>query len=101
MLNIDEVPTWVLSLQPEDLNFIKRFVICSGSLKELAVQYEVSYPTVRIRLDKLIEKIKAADSPNKDPFVDYIKSLALDGKISIETAKDLLSQYKKGDNHAN
>lgn len=34
------------------------FFMASGSLKEIARQWKVSYPTVRNHLDDLIEKIK-------------------------------------------
>ncbi|WP_330369332.1 DUF2089 family protein [Metaclostridioides mangenotii] len=50
-------PEWLENLDDEDINFIKIFVTSSGSLKEVAKIYDVSYPTVRLRLDKLIQKI--------------------------------------------
>jgi hypothetical protein len=39
-------------LTEEDLAFLKRFLMTSGSLKELAGAYGISYPTVRLRLDR-------------------------------------------------
>ena len=62
----------------------------------MAQQYGVTYPTVRLRLDKLIKKIEAADSiMMNDPFVTYIKQLALNEKIDLETAKSLINEYNK------
>ena len=55
------IPEWIVNLDDEDVSFIKRFLLASGSLKEMARQYEVTYPTVRLRLDKLIQKIKISD----------------------------------------
>ncbi|WP_394325568.1 DUF2089 family protein [Methanosarcina barkeri] len=55
-LNIDKIPRWILDLELEDISFIKNFILSSGSLKEVAKIYDVSYPTVRLRLDKLIQK---------------------------------------------
>jgi hypothetical protein len=49
---------WFEHLSEEDLAFVKRFLLASGSLKELAEAYGISYPTVRLRLDRLIEKIR-------------------------------------------
>ena len=49
---------WFLGLEEEEQEFLKRFILASGSLKQLAKYYEVSYPTVRIRVDKIIQKIK-------------------------------------------
>ena len=48
----------LLQLPQEEQDFILRFFISSGSLKEMASQMGVSYPTVRNKLDDLIEKIK-------------------------------------------
>ena len=56
---IETVPEWMAGLEDEDLVFIKKFVLASGSLKEMAGEYGVTYPTVRLRLDRLIQKIKA------------------------------------------
>ena len=51
---MDMVPAWMAALEDEDGTFIKKFILASGSLKEMAAQYGVSYPTVRLRLDRLI-----------------------------------------------
>jgi len=45
-------------LSPEDQQFILRFVINSGSLKEMASELKLSYPTVRNVLNEIINKIK-------------------------------------------
>lgn len=45
-------------LTDEEQEFILQFVISGGSLKEMAAITGVSYPTVRNRLDDLIQKIK-------------------------------------------
>ena len=88
------VPDWIGGLEEEDLAFVRRFVLASGSLKEVAAQYGVSYPTVRLRLDRLIEKIRLAET-GEDPYVAQIKRLALDGRLDYETAKLLISEYRK------
>ena len=41
------LPPWMTDLEEEDWAFAKRFLLASGSLKEVAAQYGVSYPTVR------------------------------------------------------
>ena len=40
------------------------FVLSSGSLKEMALRYRVSYPTVRNRLDELIERLANINESN-------------------------------------
>ncbi len=44
-------------LSPEEQEFLIHLAQCSGSLKELQRIYGVSYPTVRNRVDALIERI--------------------------------------------
>lgn len=94
-MSINVFPEWLNSLDDEDLTFIKKFVLCSGSLKDMAKLYEVTYPTVRLRLDKLINKIKLNDKEENEPYISLIKNMALDEKIDIDTAKMLISEYKK------
>ena len=50
------------SLSEEDEEFVRRFVLLSGSLKDMAKAMSVSYPTVRNRLDDIVEKLKKAES---------------------------------------
>ncbi len=49
-------------LGDEDAQFLLDFVKCSGSLKELAGRYGISYPTVRNRLDVLIERLERLEA---------------------------------------
>ena len=67
----------------------------SGSLIEIARLYEVSYPTVRLRLDKLIQKIELNDKKEEEPFSTFIKGLAVDSRIDLETAKLIIDKYKQ------
>ena len=82
-------------LEEEDVAFIRRFLLASGSLKEVAGEYGVSYPTVRLRLDRLIQKIRLADDRAADPYVALIKRLAVNEKIDVDAAKLLISEYRK------
>jgi len=52
-----QLPTFSL-LSSEDQEFIIRFVRNSGSLKEMASQMKLSYPTVRNILNDIIFKIE-------------------------------------------
>lgn len=89
------IPEWIVNLDDEDVSFIKKFLLASGSLKEMARQYEVTYPTVRLRLDKLIQKIKISDNTENEPYIALIKRLAINDKLDFDTAKVLISEYKK------
>ena len=92
---MDRVPTWMAGLEEEDAAFIRKFVLASGSLKEMAGQYGVSYPTVRLRLDRLIQKIRLSETEEADPYVALVKKLALDDKLDFDTAKLLLNEYRR------
>jgi len=48
-------------LSPDDQAFMLAFIKASGSLKEMARLLRLSYPTVRNRLDDIIERIKLAE----------------------------------------
>lgn len=92
---LEVVPGWMAELNEEDAAFIRRFVLASGSLKEVAAQYGVTYPTVRLRLDRLIEKIRLGEQAEADPYVALVKRLALDGRMDYDTAKLLITAYRK------
>lgn len=47
----------LLQISEEEQNFILQFFLTSGSLKEMATQMGNSYPTVRNKLDDIIQKI--------------------------------------------
>ena len=89
------MPVWMSELEDQDLTFIKKFILASGSLKEVAALYGVSYPTVRLRLDKIIQKVRLGEEYAGDPYVALIKRLALNEKLDFDTAKLLITEYKK------
>ena len=89
------MPVWMAELEDEDLTFIKKFILASGSLKEVAALYGVSYPTVRLRLDRLIQKIQLTETAEADPYVCLVKRLAVDDKLDFDTAKLLITEYRR------
>ena len=87
---------WVEGLDDEDLSFIRRFVLASGSLKEIAGIYGISYPTVRLRLDRLIEKIKLLSSDSvPSEFERAIRIEYAQGKVDPATMNRLLEAHRK------
>jgi hypothetical protein len=84
---------WFLDLEEEEQEFLKRFILASGSLKQLAKYYEVSYPTVRIRVDKIIEKIKLKNY-NQDSFKVKLMQMVIDEKVSLDSAKEIIREYE-------
>ncbi len=92
---ITSLPEWMSELDDEDLSFIRNFILTSGSMKEIANLYGVTYPTVRLRLDRLIQKIQITQSAGNDRFISLVKKLAIDEKLDVDTAKTLISAYKE------
>ena len=90
------VTSWIDGLSEEDLAFIRRFVLASGSLKEMAEIYGISYPTVRLRLDRLIEKIKLLTSDAvESEFERILRIEYTQGKLDLGTMKRLLEAHKE------
>lgn len=94
-MTLESIPEWLAALDSEDLGFIRKFVLSSGSLKEMARLYGVTYPTVRLRLDRLIQKIRLGEDAAADPYITLIKRLAMEDKMDYDTAKLLISEYKQ------
>jgi hypothetical protein len=90
-----EQPPWLEALDEEDLQFLKRFVLSSGSLKALCDEYEVSYPTLRSRLDRLIAKVQAEEDPKVvDSFQRKLHVLVADGKLPAAMARELWKAHR-------
>jgi hypothetical protein len=61
------------NLPAEHQRFIEIFVLAGGNLKQIAEQAGVSYPTVRSRLDKVIESLRqevARTPEGRGPILD-------------------------------
>lgn len=86
----------IYTLPPEDLDLIVQLVLRSGSLKELAAVYGVSYPTIRARLDRVIERLRAAleDRP-LDPLAELLADLVQRGELSPTAARAIRDAAKQ------
>lgn len=88
--------TWLEYLSDEDVAFIKRFILASGSLKAVAEVYGVSYPTVRLRLDRLIQKIEVVESQSvQSQFERILRARYAEGAIDLQTLKTLLRAHER------
>src|SRR5438067_8370064 len=92
--NARQVP--LRDLGDDDLEFVQRLVLASGSLKDVAAEYGVSYPTIRGRLDKLIDRLRSlvAGRP-PDPMADLLADLIARGEIAASAAKAVLNLHRK------
>jgi hypothetical protein len=78
------------ALPREDLDIIVELVLRSGSLKDLASAYGVTYPTIRLRLDRVIERLRAAvDGKQPDPIKELLARLVERGEMSVSGARSV------------
>ncbi len=90
-----ETPPWIEHLDEADLQFVRRMVLASGSLKELAAQYGVSYPTIRLRLDRVIERIRLIEKHEEsDAFETRLRLMVADGRIEPRTGSELMKLHR-------
>ncbi len=82
-------------LDGDDLEFVLRFVRASGSLKELAEGYQVSYPTIRARLDRLISRVNdLAAGRRPDRMAALLGDLVEQGELLASAAKKVLRLHR-------
>ena len=92
----------LLALPREDLDRVVQLVLASGSLKELATTYEVSYPTIRARLDRTIARLRevlAGRPPN--PVAELVADLLERGEISTAGARAIRDLVRTQSSHPN
>ena len=74
------------------LKFTRKFVLTSGSLKEIPKEYGVSYPTIRLRLDKLISIISENLIPLLPGILDLLAA-ELFLQLCTETSRLFLRSF--------
>ncbi len=80
---------FLLKLSEEDLTFILDFVKCSGSLKEMAAKQKISYPTLRNRLNMLIDTLDNLEIKTKSSKEEILQLLETGKITAIDAAKML------------
>ncbi len=86
----------LLALDDADLEFVLRLVLASGSLKELARSYGVSYPTIRAKLDRLIARLQALVAGRPvDPMAERVAALVERGEVMPGAARGLLELHRR------
>jgi hypothetical protein len=77
------------NLPTEHQRFIEIFLLAGGNLKQIAEQAGVSYPTVRSRLDKVIDALRqqiAATQEVRGTVLDAVS----DGKLAADEAARII-----------
>ncbi|MBC7817843.1 MAG: DUF2089 family protein [Planctomycetaceae bacterium] len=94
-------PQWLELLSDEDLAFVRRLVLASGSLKAIAAEYDVSYPTIRLRLDRLIERIRLVERfAIETPMEQALRIAFAEGRMDQETFKALIALHRQDRPHS-
>ena len=87
---------WTDLLRDEDLALVRALVLASGSLKAVARQYGISYPTLRVRLDRVIEKLRLADEGGDlSEFERVLRLRHAEGRIDRQTFVELLEAHRR------
>jgi hypothetical protein len=96
MSDADDRQVPLRGLGDDDLEFVQGLVLASGSLKDVAQAYGVSYPTIRGRLDKLIDRLQArVEGRPPDPMADLLADLIARGEIAASAARSVLNLHRK------
>jgi len=84
------------ALDRDDLDLISELVLRSGSLKDLAAAYGVSYPTIRARLDRVIARLEAIRSGRKpDALTELLATLVERGELASSAARAIREAARK------
>lgn len=86
----------LMALSEEELNLVMQLVLASGSLKDLAQVYQVSYPTIRLRVDRLIEHLRQlAHGAKPDAMMQLLAELVERGEITVPAARSVRDLYRQ------
>jgi hypothetical protein len=77
------------NLPSEHQRFIEIFVLAGGNLKQIAEQAGVSYPTVRSRLDKVIESLRQQISETQEVRGTILDAVS-EGKLAADEAARII-----------
>ena len=89
------VPPRLARLGPAEQDLAERVLLAAGNLKEVAGAIEVSYPTLRKRLDALILRLRALrdeDEARTRVLLDEVEA----GARSVEEAARLIKEMNGG-----
>jgi hypothetical protein len=71
----------------EHQRFIEMFLLSGGNLKEIAEQVGVSYPTIRSRLDKVIEALRTEIGKTRQMKGNLLDAVGTSRSSAEEAAK--------------
>jgi hypothetical protein len=82
-------------LDDEDREFLIEFLKSKGNIKELQARLDISYPTAKARLDKLLKNLNLYEEENDDRLTkSEVLSKLEKGEITVDEAIELLKEAK-------
>lgn len=87
-------PSPLFHMTPPQLEFVEVFLRCRGNIREVERELGISYPTVRSRLDEVIEQLGHEVQPvsSDNRASDWIRKFE-DGELTFE---ETLEAIRKG-----
>ena len=81
----------MLSLNPQQRSFVLSFLRNRGNIREMEKELGISYPTVRSRLDDIIQAIDGASATKTPPLTrKQILEMLAKGEITQEDAMAMI-----------
>lgn len=80
-----------LKLPKEDLEFIEIFIKNRGNIKSIEKEMNISYPTVRNKLENVIELLGYKKEPITPPNAGTVLERLNNGEITPQQAIDILN----------
>lgn len=78
-------------LEPDQQLLVEQMVLAAGNLKDVASAIEVSYPTLRKRLDALIVALRTLRDQDEAQTTDILDAVEA-GNMPAETAARLIRE---------
>lgn len=81
----------LVQLTAAQKEFVVSFLKCRGNIKEMEKEYNISYPTVRSRLDEIVTALgesPAKEAPGRKEILDMLSR----HEITPEEAQQMLQQ---------
>jgi hypothetical protein len=88
--------TSLFSLSQEQLHFVETFLVCRGNIKEVEKELGISYPTVRGKLNDIVQVLRPGQQMESKQDSDEKKIVELleHGEITADEALKLLKKDK-------
>lgn len=77
-------------LNANETRFVISFLKNDGNIKAMENEYNISYPTVKARLNEIKEKLGVEEKQSSSDILDKLSS----GEISVDSAINLIKEKK-------